>query len=330
MQFTKPSIGDRVSQLGYLVKNTFTIVGRDKDILVPVVKMSLYASLVVVLFFGGIAAVIIGRGGTAAWMFLFSIILFVYKFFFYNRLELRLSRLVFDTACGKDATVKAAKAELTGMKRQVFILGLVDMLRAWITRQQDGSKGFMSLLLGALGELGDLVTHFLLPVFAIDKLGVKDGCMRLGVLKDHVPETLGGVFGVDIMGGVLRTIMSPLYLIAGIIGVLAGLFFGDFLPAAFSAGPLGDLFSTIPAWLPVDTATVFSWFPLFVLIFLSCIGNAIFARLVATIKVIYFTLFYARIAHAEKLTPDLRQALDGYLQVEASDDSESAAQLQDS
>ena len=49
------------------------------------------------------------------------------------------------------------------------------------------------------------------------------------------------------------------------------------------------------------------------LIFLTFIGNAILARLVTAIKVIYFTLFYTRIAHADALTSDIRDELDGYL-----------------
>jgi hypothetical protein len=111
----------------------------------------------------------------------------------------------------------------------------------------------------------------------------------------------------------LRSIMGPVYLVTGLAGVAAGLFFGAALPASFSAGPLGDLFGTVPEALPFDAQTVFNWLPVFVLIYIAFVGNAIFARLVTTIKVVYFTLFYSRIAHAEVLAPDIRQELDAYL-----------------
>ncbi|AVX04910.1 hypothetical protein MXMO3_02397 [Maritalea myrionectae] len=53
MKFERPGIGARVGQLGYLLKHTFTIVARDDDIIVPVLKMSAMAVLVVCLFFWG-------------------------------------------------------------------------------------------------------------------------------------------------------------------------------------------------------------------------------------------------------------------------------------
>lgn len=316
MKFEKPGIGDRMAQLGYLLKNTFTIFGRDRDILVPVFQMSLYAAVLVTLFFAGIAAIIVDRGGLSFWLLLIAFVLFVFKFFFYNRLELRLSRLVFDTASGRDATVNTVKNELAGMGSRTRILALLDMASVWIASQR-GNGGFLTrLVLGAVVEIWDLVNHFLLPVFAIDKLGFKEGCERLTSLRNHVPETLAGVFGIDIMGGVLRSIMGPVYLVAGLGGVAAGLFFGAGLPASFSAGPLGDLFGTIPEALPFNEQTLFNWLPVFVLIYFAFVGNAILARLVTVIKVVYFTLFYSRIAHAEALAPDIRQELDAYLNLE--------------
>ena len=109
MDFEKPGMGAQFSQLGYLLKNTFTIIGRDKDILSPIIRMSVYAVLVVVLFFAGTAAIVAGMGGTGTLLLLAMVVAFIYKFFYYNHQELRLSRLVYDTACGRDATVQSAR-----------------------------------------------------------------------------------------------------------------------------------------------------------------------------------------------------------------------------
>ncbi|WP_029056740.1 hypothetical protein [Stappia stellulata] len=313
MDFEKPGVGARLSQLSYLLKNTFTIIGRDKDILSPIIRMCVYAVLVVVLFFAGIAAIVIGLGGAGTLLLLAMVVVFIYKFFYYNHQELRLSRLVYDTACGRDASVQTAREELADLKGSVRILGLIDMAGAWVALRRGNGGLVTRLILGALIEIWDLVNHFLLPVFAIDKLSFREGGERLYTLKNHVPETLAGVFGIDIMGGVVRTILGPLYLIAIILGIVLGLAAGSIMPTAFSAGPLGDLFSSIPDGLPFDEQTLFNWLPLFVLIFFTFVGNAIFGRLVTAIKVIYFTLFYTRIAHADSLAHDIREELDGYL-----------------
>lgn len=316
MEFEKPSIGAKFSQLGYLFKHTFTIVGRDSDILTPIIMMAVYAVAVVVLFWAGIIFIVVGNGATGGWLLVLAVLTFFYKFFFYNRYELRLSRLVFDTACGRDATAAGAKEALAGSGYKVRLLALLDMLSAYIATQR-GKGGFLiRLVLGAIVEIWDLVNHFLLPVFAIDKLGFKDGCARLTSLKDHVPETLAGVFGIDIMGRVVGVILGPIYLVFLVLGLLAGLAFGGSLPAAFSAGPLGDMFGSIPNALPVDEATLFNWLPLVILIFVGFLINAVLARVVTAIKVIYFTLFYTRIAHAGALAPDIAEELDGYLKIE--------------
>lgn len=316
MTFERPGIGERLSQLGYLVKHTFTIVGRDRDIVVPVAKMSLYAALVVAVFFAGLAAIAYGRGGTGAWLLLLSIVLFVYKFFFYNRTELALSRMVYETSIGNDPSSSSVRKQLSGLGSQVWALSLLDMAGAWIASRR-GKGGFLSrIVLGGLLEVWDLVNHFLLPAIAIDRKGIKDGASDLGRLKENVPETLAGVFGIDMMGGVVASVMAPLYTIAGVLGLLLGLFLGGSMPEAFSGGQIGALFPTIPAWLPFGPETVFNWLPLFVVVFLSMVANAVFARLVTAVKVVYFTLFYTRITHAEDLAPDIREDLEGYLRME--------------
>ncbi|WP_193067838.1 hypothetical protein [Halomonas sp. 3D7M] len=245
MDFEKPGLGAQFSQLGYLLKHTFTIIGRDTDILSPIIRMSVYAAFVVVLFFAGIAAIIVGMGGTGTLLLLAMVIVFVYKFFYYNHQELRLSRLVYDTACGRDATVQGARKELADVKGRARILGLIDMANVWVVLKRGNGGLITRLILGALVEIWDLVNHFLLPVFAIDKLSFREGGERLHTLRDHVPETLVGVFGIDIMGNVVRTILGPLYLIAIILGIILGLASGGFMPTAFSAGSLGELFGSI-------------------------------------------------------------------------------------
>lgn len=55
----------------------------------------------------------------------------------------------------------------------------------------------------------------------------------------------------------------------------------------------------IPAFGPIGPQTVFNWLPLFVFAFVGFVLHGLFARTATAIKVIYFTLFYSRIMHAE-------------------------------
>lgn len=45
--------------------------------------------------------------------------------------------------------------------------------------------------------------------------------------------------------------------------------------------------------------------------------QAVLARIVDALKVVYYTLFYTRVNHADELAPDIRADLEGYLKLES-------------
>lgn len=316
MDFEKPNMKARMTQLGFLFKHSFTIVGRNRALVMPVVRMVIYATVMVLLFFIAIC-LILYENSNSTWFLLAAALMFIYKFFYYNRAELTLSRMTWTAATGGTPDLRTARGEISGLRRQIRILGFLDMAGAWVASRGKKGGGLMGLLLGGIVEIWDLVNHFLLPAFAIDKLSLSGGLDGLKRLKDHVPETLGGVFGLDVMGGVVRTLMAPIYGFGILFGIIAGLLAGNWMPDAFSAGQLDELYSEMPqVWL-IGPDTIFSWLPIFAVVFLGVLVHALFARIVTAIKVIYFTLFYARIEHSDQLTPDLREDLEGYLALDA-------------
>jgi hypothetical protein len=80
-KFRRPGIGERVGQLGYLLKHTFTVVGRDSDILAPLIRMAIYGAVLVSVFFLGILAIAMGAGGWGTLLLITAAGLFIYKFF---------------------------------------------------------------------------------------------------------------------------------------------------------------------------------------------------------------------------------------------------------
>lgn len=315
MEFIQPDRKTRLAQLGYLFKHSFTIMGRDRALLAPVIHMLIYATVMVALFFVSVI-LMVGKGSGHGWLLLAGALMFIYKFFYYNRMELTLSRLVYDTAIGNQPDRQKARAEIAGLKSQIRTLGALDMMSAWVENRKKKSGGLMVLLLGGIVQIWDLVNNFLLPVFAIEKSSFGEAVGELKRLREHVPETLAGVFGINVLGGVIGTLMLPFHGGGALIGLGAGLFLGNQMPAAFSAGELGNLFSDMPDLGAVGPETVFNWLPLIVVMFLGFILQAMLGRAVAAIKVIYFMLLYTRIAHPERLMSELRADLEGYLEME--------------
>lgn len=330
-KFKRPGIGERVAQLGYLLKHTFGIVGRDADILAPLVRMAVYSVVLVTVFFCGILAIALDAGGWGTLLLAVAAGLFIYKFFYYNRQELAQSWLVFETACGNDRDLAGARGRVAGLKGQARRLALLDMMAAWIASRRNANRNrgiggaLVNLVLAGLTEVWDLANHFLLPAVAVDRLDLREGASRLSRLRDNVPETLVGVFGIDIMGRAVGTIMAPVYLLLVLAGIGTGLWLGDSLPASLSAGQVGGLFpGEYPGWAPIGPETVFNWLPLFICLWIGKMAGAVFERLVTSVKVIYFTLFYARLMHADALAPDIRGELESYLKLDEEGPGETA------
>lgn len=316
-RFRRPSMRERLAETGYLMKHTATITGRDSDIFSPLIRTVVYSLVLVGLFFAMLAAFVMDRGGTGMLLMLLWAIGAIYHFFYLNRQELALARLVYDTAKGEDADAGEARAHAATLGPQIRRLALLDMVAAWINwRRRNTEKGGLltGLVMGFLSESWDLVNHFLLPAIAVDGVGLKDGMSRLKAVRENVPETLMGVFGIDVFGRVVAAIVAPLYFLLIVAGLVLGVWLAPAMPPAFEGGRLGELFpAEVFDWLPVGPEALFNWLPLFLAIAVGALFSAAFKRVVTAVKVIYFTLFYARIMHAERLDPEIRGELDAYL-----------------
>lgn len=316
MDFVTPSRKARLAQLGYLFKHTFTLFGRHLSIMRPIARMSLYAIAMLCVFAAALVLIALERAG-GGWLLFLGATLFIYKFFYYNKVSLVLSRMVYVSATGGDPTAQSARKHLKGLRRQVFVLGMLDLLIAWIRSKKDkDGSGFFNLLIFGVASLGDLVSHFLLPVFAVDKRGLRESLGTLHALKDNVPESLSGVFGLAILKRVVSSMLGLPWVLGIVAGIAAGLLWGGSLPAAFAFGELGERFP-IPDNFPlIGPDTIFNWLPLFICVFLGLLANAILARVVDALHTVYYTLFYTRINHADELAPDMRVELDGYLKLD--------------
>lgn len=314
----KPGFGERLKQLAYLLKHTFTIIGRDPGIVRPWVRMTIYGLVLTCVFFSAITAFIVGANGIGTLLLLVSIVLFFYRYFFDTRQELRQSWLVSEALKGEKRSADQAAARVKALAWTARKIALIDMLVAWVMSLsgKSGKAGaLVRLLMRGLEEVWDLVNHYLLPSAAVDGYGIRDSVSRMGTLKDNVPETLAGVFGIDIAARAVGSIMVPIYMVLFVAALALGLWLGDAVPA-FYAGDARELFNNVEAgFLPEEMH--FSWLPLLVALWLAKLGGVVLDRLTNSVKVIYFSIFYMRITHAEDIVPEIRGELDSYLRMEA-------------
>ncbi len=312
----KPGIGERLIQLVYLLKHTFTIVGRDPGILRPWVRMAIYSLVMSSLFFAAVIAFVVGGYVTGGILIGISVLMFLYKFFYFVRQEMRQSWLVTEALKGERRSAAEAKARIKSLIWTCRKIALIDLAVAWIlnmSRKGGKSGRLVRLLLRGIEEVWDLVNHYLLPSAAVDGLGISDGISRMHRLKDNVPETLAGVFGIDVAGRAVGTIMAPVYLVLIIGSVALGLWIGEGIPAFYA----GNLAALLEHPEPLPDTLHFNWLPLLLALWLGKTGSVILERVTASVKVIYFSIFYMRITHVEDIIPEIREQLDSYLRMEA-------------
>ncbi len=316
---------DRLNRIGYLLKHTVTVVGRDTDIVTPWTWMIVYAVVTVTAFFAGVVWSFMGAGLFATGAFGLAVLMFLYKYFFYNYREMAQSWLVYETICGRDRSYAEAKTTAKERKSGVRKLAGLDMVMAYLMSQRsDDSKSWTSwlvnLLLDGLEEVWDLVNHYMLPAIAIDELTLTDGVKKMKELRNQVPETLAGVFGIDFIGRIVGEVTGGLYLVLVLLAGGATYLGGEALPEAFAftfqENPLGSG----PLTLNV--------LPLIIGVYVAKLFGVVFERTITSIKVIYFTIFYTQITHRDRIADDLQPELVRFLRMEETPDEDVATAVQ--
>ncbi len=299
---------EQLHSLKFLLKNSVTIVGDNREIMYPFVAMVVYNFVVATLSFMGIAFLFFGNVITILMgiaMIGFAILLWVYEFFFFAYQKTRLSWLIYEMLCGRERSFSDARKHTSQLKSQIRKIALLDMLKTWIQSQKSSRGGIMStiinLAIAGLAKVIDLAKHYMLPAVAIDGLGVRETIEQMKTLKERVPETLVGMFGVDILGNIVIKLIAPVYILIGAIGVALSVAMGWIFPSFMVI----DLDGLAIAW-PVLLAMLF---------FIKSI-SILLSNLTACLKVSYFTTFYTEITHREELTPKLQAELESFLKLE--------------
>jgi hypothetical protein len=279
----------------------------------------------VTAFFAGVVGSFMGAGLLATAGFGLAVLMFLYKYFFYNYKEMAQSWLVYETICGRDRSYADAKTAAKKRKSGVRKLAGLDMVMAYLMSQRgDDSKSWtgwlVNLFLAGLEEVWDLVNHYMLPAIAIDELSLTDGVQKMKELRNQVPETLTGVFGIDFIGRIVGEVTGGLYFVLILLAGGATYFGGEAFPDAFAftfqENPLGS------------GPLVLNVLPIVVGLYVAKLFGVVFERTVTSIKVIYFTIFYTQITHRDRIADDLQQELVRFLRMEEDPNEEVAAAVQ--
>lgn len=293
------SIGEKFQDTLFLIKNTYSLLGRNPSLLKPVTQIILVSLILSTLFWGSILSLflitktpIVGLVGI-----LISFILYFWSFFYFTELKLRLSWLACTTACGTKPSFAQSQRMVDSVGDKIRLIAFIDMFFKYLgslrNTEEQGIWGaiktfLINLLIEGAIEIWDLVNHYLIPAIAIDRLTLKAAVVQIKDLRNHVPSVLMGVFGIDFVGGVIAWIVGPIY------GILIAIAFG--------------LVHLMNITNPQLIATI-----AIVVVYIGVISHQILAAIVEASKIIYFTLFYTVLRHADQLDTDMKQKANAFL-----------------
>ncbi len=309
------SFSEQFGNLKYLLQHSVTIIGKNKAIAYPMVAMAVYSFLLTSFFFLAIAF-ILADIPVLGFLLLLPVIFFWFlRFIFYVYQKMAMSWLVHQTILGLKRSFGDSQKHAMGLKGQILGIAVVDVVMKYAgskSKQAGGIVGIViRLVVAGLAKVWDLARHFLLPSIAIDRHTLKQSVEEMKKLKERVPETLVGVFGIDFVGNIVMKLISPIYFVIILLGLAIGWALGGFLP---------DIMV-----LPLDDGLSIAWPPVLAMIFLAKSISILLAYATASVKVIYFTIFYTQLVHGESINPALRDDLKQYLRLEEGVELEKSA-----
>jgi hypothetical protein len=311
-KFKKKPFKDRLKDTGFLLKNSFTIFGKDKDIKTPTIHMIVFSTIITTLIFLSLFFFFTKSFIFTGILILIFTILFLipFRYFYDIRQKADQSWIVYNTISGKDISYDDAHEHTKTQKGKLRLIAILDFLVNHAGASNGQKKGFfgilVSLLFSFLTEVWDLISHYMLPAVVIEQKSLKEIIPRLKSLKTNVPATLTGVFGIDFVGNVVGSLMMLVYIIFILIGI-----------------GIGYLISlTTTTTVITLSGFSFSWVPVLVMLYIIFIFGGIFGKFVESIKVIYFTIFYTSINHPMNISKEFKYELTHYLLMEESDFAE--------
>ncbi|MBY6002603.1 hypothetical protein KUV62_01710 [Salipiger bermudensis] len=293
--------GTRAGRIGGMIRAALSVLGTDMKVFLPflilfVLKAGRGLLSLALLYMGFV---------TQDWERAFPLMLvfMVYlpvEIVVQTLLQAAMSQMARDALVeGRPVWSRVAVTLLRNLLPLLFIGAITYLVRRARGVEQGGILGFvMALLVFVVAEVWDLVSNFGISAIVVENAGLKTLVARLKQLRGHVPETLVGVLGIDLAGGVGQALFAG--------GVVTGLFGGGALGYVF-ADSLPEMF--LARFGEVDVNVL----PPLGLLALSFTVSAAISAATVLAKSLYFTSLYLFALRPDDLPEDRRKALEAGL-----------------
>src|SRR3989344_8302539 len=148
-QFAKKPLTARLKDTGYLLKHSFTVIGKDEDIKKPTIRMAVYSSIVTTLIFLSLFFLFSQTLQFLGVILLIFTILFLipFGFFYYTRQKANQSWIVYNTITGKDISYADAHLHTKTQKSSLRIVAVLDIVVKFFAGQRNQDQGIVPFLI---------------------------------------------------------------------------------------------------------------------------------------------------------------------------------------
>jgi len=310
--------GAKANAVYSLFTGSFKLLGEEN------VRALLFSRLYFSLIMHGLALVALAMVSfhfhTGWGVFLLVILLLViypYSFFYHIRARARQTWFAYAKITQHADPITEAGRMVAKQKWTLRLFAVVELFLSNADSQQSNQQGglmrfLVATALAALDGIYKIAESYLLPAVVIERLSLENAAQKLRQLKDHIPSTLAGSFGLDIFGGVVSSVVSLLYLALLALGASLAWFLPQW-------GLVSQNYTiTLHGTAPAADVYIFVFPVLCALVLASTIRRAI-KIVVTSLQATYFAIFYTRLNFPDAIAPDMRGDVEGYLQAPAAD-----------
>jgi hypothetical protein len=298
-------LGEKGQQILGLLHTSFSLLGREE------LRSLLTKRLIFSLICHGITLVAITtlvfkshEGFGMFLLFVLVLVIYPYSFFYHVRMRARQTWFSYASITNHADPLTEAKRMVASQKWKLRLFAIVELALRHASNQDRKRRSIWQLLVASILALLEgiykIAESYLMPTVVIDRLSLTDAAQKLRDITQHVPQTLAGVFGLDLLGSVTAGLLGLLFTVLLILGL--GL--GYILPQLDMVNP--------EYTVNIGNVSLFLYPVLIALVFSSFI-RASLRILVSSLQASYFAVFYTRINHASELTPERQSQVERYL-----------------
>lgn len=290
----------------FILRYSLALVKKNRNILTPAIQTWIYSFVLrlmcIVLFYQFVLSPLPITKGMVVTLLFIIFILFPYRFFFDVRQQAKEVLMVFNEVQSKTISFNTLGKVLHPVGGKLRLIAIMNFLLTVSRPSRQGRKGFLSfiymLLFSMLEGIWDLAEHYLLPAVVIDQLSLSEATKKIKALKDHLPETLVGVFGIGFSGIILAALGRSIYFVFLVVGIALGYFFPDYFPL-HNLSKHGHI--------------ILNYFPIYIFLSIAILINSVIVPVYDFIKNIYFTIFFILVDRPETLSPETKENLTDFV-----------------